>query len=64
MLLSFGGGIYLQIGGAECMPRASEAAQSTMLRIVALAAFLFGVITIGLVLISHEHSSPDGGHAH
>ena len=23
MLLSFGGGIYLQIGGAECMPRAS-----------------------------------------
>ena len=64
MLLAFGGGIYLQIGAAECMPRATEAAQTTALRMKALAAFIVGVVGIGLVLLNHEHCIAGGGHDH
>ena len=64
MLLAFGGGIYVQVGVAECMPRASEVAETVMRRLLAVCVFIIGVITIAVVLVSHEHCSPDGGHSH
>jgi len=64
LVLAFGGGIYLQIGAAECMPRVSESAQTIRLRVIALIVFALGVTAISLVLLDHEHCAPDGGHAH
>ena len=64
MLLAFGGGIYVQIGAAECMPRAVEFAKTVILRSVALLTLIVGAAAIGIVLISHEHCAPDGGDGH
>lgn len=67
MLLAYGGGVYVQIGAAECMARVNEFATNTKLRAACLAAFTFGAAAIGLVLLSHEHCSGDeagAAHAH
>ena len=63
MLLAFGGGAYLQIGAAECMPRMYELAKSMMLRLLSLFLFSLGCVGIGLVLLDHEHCVPGGGDA-
>jgi len=64
-LLAFGGGIYLSIAGTECMPKALEAARSTVLQLLVFLLFSVGAIGIGLVLLDHEHcSAGGGGHAH
>jgi len=63
LLLAFGGGVYLQIGAAECMPRAVSKAVDVMMKYLAIVWFIIGVILIGLVLLGHEHCAP-GGHAH
>jgi len=61
MLLAFGGGVYVQIGATECMPRVYEYAKSTRMRLLALGFFTFGALAIGLVLLDHEHCAPGGG---
>mmetsp|Transcript_32885 Transcript_32885/g.96811 ORF Transcript_32885/g.96811 Transcript_32885/m.96811 type:complete len:459 (-) Transcript_32885:14-1390(-) len=65
MLLAFGGGVYLQVGAAECMPRVYEGVQSAAERVFCLAAFCVGTVAIGLVLLDHQHCSTAGaGHGH
>merc|ERR1711912_116083 len=71
MLLAFGGGVYLQIGASECMPRVHEYAKTSGLKLLSLLAFAIGATAIGIVLLKHEHCVPDsaaggggGGHAH
>ena len=67
LLLAFGAGIYLQIAAAECMPRVSVSATSSLLRAVSLFTFVVGVIAISLVLLNHKHCTAGGGgggHAH
>lgn len=61
MLLAYGGGVYVQIGAAECMARVNQFAQTSKLRALCLLFFVLGAICIGLVLISHEHCSGDAG---
>ena len=63
MLLAFGGGVYVQIAAAECLPRVYASATTTVLRLGGLAFFTFGALAIGLVLLDHEHCS-GGGDAH
>uniref|UniRef100_A0A7S2JFB7 Uncharacterized protein n=1 Tax=Haptolina brevifila TaxID=156173 RepID=A0A7S2JFB7_9EUKA len=64
MLLAYGGGVYIHIGAAECMPQVFELAKSLRLRAASLFAFCIGVIAIGLVLLDHEHCFPDDGTAY
>ena len=67
MMLAFGGGVYVQIGATECMPRVHEYAKTTKMRLIALGFFTFGALAIGLVLLDHEHCSApsaDGGDGH
>jgi len=68
MLLAFGGGVYVQIGASECMPRIFDAIDNLSHRLLYIFAFLFGATAIGLVLLDHQHCSSggggDGGHGH
>ena len=74
VLLAYGGGTYVYLATAEALPRALAYADqledhsfmSTKKHYAAVfAAFFFGALMIGLVLIEHEHCVPDGGeHAH
>jgi len=64
MLLAYGGGVYIQIGAAECMARVGDAAKTPQLMLIALLCFITGAAAIGTVLIKHEHCSPGGVYAH
>merc|ERR1712038_656921 len=66
LLLAFGGGVYLQIGCVECMPKMVSSALTPMRKLVCISVFIFGAILIGLVLLDHEHCVAEGheGHAH
>lgn len=64
LLLAFGGGIYLQIGCVECMPKMVSPALTPMRKFVCILAFIAGTILIGLVLLDHEHCAADGGDGH
>ena len=55
MLLAFGGGVYLQIGGVECMGKMHLKCTTLELRAASLLAFAIGAIAIGLVLLDHTH---------
>lgn len=61
MILTFGGGIYIQIGLAECMARVYTHATSVKLKALGIFAFVVGAIAIGLVLLDHKHCSAGGG---
>jgi zinc transporter ZupT len=61
-ILAVGGGIYIQIGAAECLPRAFDNAISQGQKIKSMFMFAFGAILIGLVLMDHEHCEVGGGH--
>jgi hypothetical protein len=63
MILAFGGGVYVQIGGVECMAKMQLKCTSFTLRAMSLAAFIVGAVAIGLVLLDHEHCRTDGGEA-
>jgi hypothetical protein len=75
MILAFGGGVYLQIGGVECMAKINISCSKCSLgfRVMSLAAFAVGAVAIGLVLLDHEHcaaagadaaTDPHAGHGH
>jgi zinc transporter ZupT len=54
-ILAMGGGVYLYIGAAECLPRARLAQTSPIDTLIGLGAFCMGAVPIGLVLLNHEH---------
>ena len=62
LLLAFGGGVYLQIGAVECMPKMFSPSLTTSQKMTCILAFIAGTVLIGLVLINHEHCG--GGHDH
>ncbi len=64
MVLTFGGGIYVQIGLGEAMARVYSMATSIKLKALAIAFFCLGALAIGLVLLDHQHCDTGGGHAH
>jgi len=66
MLLAYGGGVYVQIGATECMPRVFEACRTFRDRVLCLGMFCVGALAIGLVLLDHQHCSAGGqaGHGH
>ena len=64
MILTFGGGIYIQIGLGECMARVYNMATNIKLKALAIAFFCLGALAIGLVLLDHQHCDTGGGHAH
>jgi len=64
-LLAFGGGVYIQIAATECAGRVNNLTKTTKMRLLSILFFAFGAISIGLVLLDHEHCVPGGGgHAH
>ena len=73
LVLAFGGGTYLYLGAAECLPRAfaqskkiaaSDFAEIKQHRAVVFVAFLIGTVSIGLILLDHEHCEADDAHGH
>lgn len=64
LLLAFGGGIYLQIGCVECMPKMVNSALNPMRKFACVSAFIFGAVLIGLVLLDHEHCIAGDGDGH
>ena len=63
MILAFGGGVYIQIGGVECMAKMQLKCTSFSLRAMSMGSFIIGAVTIGLVLLDHEHCRADSGEA-
>ena len=63
LVLAYGGGVYIQIGAAECMPKAYGLATTPMARFVVLLAFVLGATAIALVLFDHQHCTAGGAHA-
>ena len=65
LLLAFGGGVYLQIGCVECMPKMVNRALCPARKIFCVFMFIVGAVLIGLVLLDHEHCVAEGsGHDH
>jgi len=62
--LVFGGGIYIQVGLAECMGRVYAQALSVKVKLGAIILFCLGALAIGLVLINHVHCVPEGDASH
>jgi zinc transporter ZupT len=58
MMLSFGGGVYLNIAFIECMARFQTAKVSGKVRLFGVFMFCVGATAIGLVLLKHEHCVP------
>jgi zinc transporter ZupT len=61
LLLAFGGGIYLQIGCVECMPKMVNSALTPRRKMFCVLFFIVGAVLIGLVLLDHEHCIAEGG---
>ena len=61
LILAFGAGVYVQIGAAECLPRAYAAATTIWMKFVSLMWFIVGATCIGLVLLDHNHCSANEG---
>ena len=55
LLLAFGGGVFLHIAAVECMTEVYQKASTSCMRFSALLAFAVGAVSIGLVLLDHEH---------
>ncbi len=64
MLLTFGGGIYIQVALGECMARCYPMANTALLKILTITFFSLGALAIGVVLYDHEHCVPEGGGGH
>lgn len=61
-ILAVSAGVYIYISVAECFPRAKAAATSPNDKIIALMAFIVGVVPIGLVLLNHQHCEAEHDH--
>jgi zinc transporter ZupT len=58
LILSFGGGVYLNIALIECMSKFQGAKVSGKVRAFGIVMFIIGCIAIGLILLKHEHCVP------
>ena len=63
-ILTYGGGVYIQIGLGECMARVYPKNTTIMLKLATILMFIFGATAIGLILYGHEHCSAGGGDGH
>lgn len=64
LLLAFGGGTYVYLGAAECMPRVHHKQLSAKMHLLCMLAFMVGAVLIGLILLDHKHCVPDDGAGH
>merc|ERR1712032_917446 len=65
LLLAFGGGVYVYLAAAECMPKVHQLKLSVKGNLSCLLSFAVGAVLIGLILLDHKHCVPGGGeHAH
>jgi len=67
LLLALGGGVYVFLAATQAAPQFLRGGTSFADRVLIFLAFLVGVVAIGLVLLDHEHCSPDddnGGDHH
>ena len=69
--LGFSGGVYCWVAIGECMAYAAEHGKNVKELATGAAAFIFGAVVLGLVLLSHVHcenttdgSDPHAGHNH
>lgn len=62
-LLAFGAGTYFWIACTECFPKILDGVAESRCKglLMRIGSFLFGVLVIGLVLISHTHCDGGGG---
>ena len=62
-ILALGGGVYLQVGAAECFPRGIQYATTMKLKAMAVLIFIVGALPIGLILLDHKHceAEAEGG---
>jgi zinc transporter ZupT len=63
-MLTLGGGVYIQIGLAECMGRVYAQATNTRLKLASITLFCIGAVAIGLILFNHEHCIAEGDDSH
>jgi zinc transporter ZupT len=63
-IIAFGGGVYIQVGASECIPRATEFATTLKTKFLALFLFFVGALPIGLILLNHSHCEDSGGGGH
>jgi zinc transporter ZupT len=55
-ILAMGGGVYVYIVAAECLPRAKDAQKTTTDKLLSFASFVVvGVVPIGLVILNYGH---------
>jgi UTP--glucose-1-phosphate uridylyltransferase len=54
-ILCVGGGVYIHVAVAECLPVAQRNQKSKRHKLYGLLAFISGAVPIGLVLLNHQH---------
>ena len=64
LVLAFGGGVYLHIGAAHCLPKMYDPELTLQQRLLAFCSFVVGATLIGFILIGHEHCVPEGSTGH
>jgi len=64
LLLAFGGGVYIYIAAAECMPKVHSLNLPAKTHLACTFCFVIGAVLIGLILLDHEHCTAGGGHDH
>eukprot|EP00040_Diaphanoeca_grandis_P027997 m.160658 g.160658 ORF g.160658 m.160658 type:complete len:488 (+) comp31193_c0_seq1:170-1633(+) len=62
LILAFGAGIYMEIGTVESMARVHKAGVSGWTKLAAVGVFMIGAVSIGLVLLDHEHCEAVSAH--
>jgi zinc transporter ZupT len=59
VILCIGGGVYLHVAVAECLPTARKHERGRKQKMYGILAFISGAIPIGLVLLNHQHCHAD-----
>jgi zinc transporter ZupT len=55
IILCIGGGVYVHVAVAECLPTARKYERGRKQKVYGILAFIVGAILIGLVLLNHQH---------
>ena len=62
IVLAFSAGVYVYLGGSECIPRIQQARKNLKDVLVFAVSFVLGAVPIGLVLLNHSHCEAHGEH--
>lgn len=63
LLLAFGGGTYVYLASAVCMPKFAKLTRTLSMHLGGVFAFLLGAFAISLILLDHAHCVVgEGGH--